>query len=107
MNFSWPVPRAKCNLVDIAHHLLKALRLQAGGVIRAIHGAVEGQVALDDAGAQGRGHRRNGDATLVTGITHRHAEAAQLVHKAQVDILEGSRVGAVAVQQGKFSACAP
>ena len=32
-------------------------------------------------------------------ITHRDIEAAQLIHETQVDIFEGSRVGAIAVQQ--------
>ncbi len=75
MNFSSPVPSADGDLVDIAHHFLEALRLQAGGVVRAVHGAVQGQVALDDAGAHRGGHGGDGNAALVTGVAHRHARS--------------------------------
>ena len=88
--------------MDIPHHFLESLRFQAGSMVGAIHGPVQGDMPFDDACTQRSRHGGNGNAAFVTGISHRHIVFAQLIHIAQIDIFESSRVGAVAVQQGKL-----
>ena len=50
---------------DVADQALQALRLDGGGLVGAPHGAVEGDVALDEGGAEGDGGERGLQAGLV------------------------------------------
>ncbi len=88
--------------MDVAHHFSEALWFQAGGVVGTIHRAIEGQVPLYYAGAECRGYCGHSYAAFVPRVSYRHIEAAKLIHEPQIDVFKSSRVGAVAVQQGKF-----
>ena len=50
---------------DVADQAVQALRLDGGGLVGAPHGAVEGDVALDEGGAEGDGGQRGLQAALV------------------------------------------
>ncbi len=69
-------------------------------MVVALHVPVDGEVLLDDLGAQRDRRDRHVYPALVAGVANRAAaDLAQALEVAQVEILEGRRVGGVALQQ--------
>src|SRR5580698_4991578 len=52
-----PVAERGFDQADVAHQTHDAVRLERGGLVAAPHGAIERDVALDHAGAEGDGGR--------------------------------------------------
>ena len=71
-------------------------------MVVALEAAVEREVLLDDLGAERDGRHRYVEASLVARVADRApADLGEPVQVAQVDVLEGCRVGGVAVQQAR------
>ena len=72
-------------------------------MVVALEGLVDGEVLLDDVGATGHRGDRHVVATLMAGVTDwAVAQDGQTIHVTQVDVLEGGRVGRLALQQGEL-----
>ena len=70
-------------------------------MVVALEAAVEGEVLLDDAGAERDGCDGDVEAALVPGVAHgRLGDLGEPGQVGEVDVLEGGRVGRLAVQEG-------
>ena len=88
------------DLADPGDHLLELAGQQADLVVVALQLAVDGEVLLDDLGAEADRRDRHVVAALVAGVAHRALpDLGQPLEVAQVDVLERRGVGRLAVQQ--------
>src|SRR3954452_17783390 len=70
-----PVAQGLLEDADVADQGLEALGLQRGGLVRAPHRPVQGDVPLDRDRAQGDRGQRDLQPALVPGVAHRHPVA--------------------------------
>ena len=88
------------HLAHPLHHLGELSREQADLVVVALEVAVDGEVLLDDPRAERDGGEHDVEAALVAGVADRGlGQLGQPGEVGQVDVLERSRVGRLAVQE--------
>src|SRR6187397_1108831 len=67
-----PIAHGHLAVTDLADHLREAARLQARGLVAAVHRPVERDVTLDHDGAHGDGVDRTRRSALVPAVADRH-----------------------------------